>query len=54
MIWLILTALALLLLAALAYQVRCAISPFGKHGRRRLIYWGRGWWRGEQSVARDE
>lgn len=50
----VLVVAGLLLLAALAYRVRCAISPFGRKGRRRLLYWRRSWWNGGQTVARDE
>jgi len=50
----VLVVAGLLLLAALAYRIRCAISPFGSKGRRRLLYWRRTWWSGGQSVSRDE
>lgn len=51
---LLMSALVTLALLVLAYRIRCAVSPYGARGRRRLLYWARGWWRGDQSVARDE
>lgn len=49
----VLVLVGLLLLAALAYRIRCAISPFGRRGRRRVLYWARGWWRGDQARNRE-
>lgn len=43
-----------LVLLAVAYRIRCAWSPYGSRGRRRGFYWVRGWWRGDQAVARDD
>lgn len=50
---------ALLLLAALAalygwYRLRCAWAPFTTKGRRRVLYWGRGWWSGQNAENRDD
>lgn len=44
---------ALLVLAAL-YLAHSAWTPFGSRGRRRLIQWARGWWRGDQAENRSE
>lgn len=53
MIWmLLLLALGALLYGV--YRVRAAWSPFTSHGRRRVIYWGRSWWAGDQAENRDE
>ena len=49
----LLVAVGLLVLAVLAYRVRCAISPFGRRGRRRVYYWAGGWWRGDQARNRE-
>jgi len=49
-----LLAVAALLLIAVIYRVRSAWAPFTTHGRRRALYWGRGWWRGDQAQNRDE
>jgi hypothetical protein len=46
--------LALLAAAVAAYRVRCAWAPFTTRGRRRLLYWRRTWWAGEQAQNRDE
>jgi len=43
-----------LALGVIAYRVRAAWDPFTSNGRRRSIYWLRGWWRGEQAQNRDE
>jgi hypothetical protein len=49
-----LIALGALLLLAATYRIRAAWSPFTTHGRRRVVYWARGWWRGDQAQNRDE
>jgi hypothetical protein len=49
-----LIALALLTAAVAVYRVRCAWAPFTTRGRRRLLYWRRSWWAGEQAENRDE
>lgn len=46
--------LAALLLLGAIYRIRAAWKPFTTHGRRRVLYWGRGWWRGDQAQNRDE
>ncbi|AEA23111.1 hypothetical protein Psed_0857 [Pseudonocardia dioxanivorans CB1190] len=48
-----LIVVALLLLTTL-YVARAAWSPYGGRGRRRLLHWARGWWRGDQAENRDE
>lgn len=45
---------AALLVFAVVYRVRAAWKPFTTRGRRRVLYWGRGWWRGEQAQNRGE
>ncbi|WP_158703338.1 hypothetical protein [Pseudonocardia dioxanivorans] len=52
MFWLV-VVVALLLFAAV-YLARTAWSPYGARGRRRLVHWARGWWRGDQAENRDE
>ncbi|MFR9807079.1 hypothetical protein ACL02T_33000 [Pseudonocardia sp. RS010] len=55
MIWALLAlAAASLLLALTAYRIRAAWDPFTSRGRRRAVYWLRGWWRGDQAENRDE
>lgn len=49
-----LTLVALVVVLSAAYRVRAAWSPYGTHGRRRAIHWFRGWWRGDNAVARNE
>lgn len=53
MFWTLLI-LAAVLLAAGAYGARAAWAPFTHRGRRRGVYWARGWWRGQQAQNRDE
>lgn len=53
MIWWLILAVALLL-AIGVYRVRCAWKPFTTNGRRRMLYWRRTWWAGEQAQNRDE
>lgn len=42
-----------LLAAAGIYRARCAWSPYGTRGRRRAVYWLRGWWSGDNAENRD-
>lgn len=53
MTWTLLV-LAVVLVLVGAYRARAAWSPFGRRGRRRGLYWLRGWWAGEQAQNRDE
>jgi len=38
----------------IVYRARAAWAPFTTHGRRRGVYWLRGWGRGEQAENRDD
>lgn len=49
-----LVVLVALLLLAAVYVARALWDPFTTRGRRRVLWWARGWWHGEQAENRDD